>query len=678
MIANSQKTNTDYVCWVGHLGLLAFIRILLLRIIYPFHQIRYVTVGPSIARLNKTFLNSIFKLENVSLINNVTPHEEMQVATNIYDEAASFIENVIKPSEDIGSLLRFVTDRYNKSVIEFFIKQEMSLELEAPLRILNGIKLHAQKNSDEDHTKNIVVIKDIYWISFFKKHFKDTARIYSYPNPKEFFNKVYAFFKLMIEIILNGMLILLGKGIGKKSSIPKIAVLHVQGANFEKRTDFFWFPGSGLKPEQVLVYFKYSAKPPTSEAVSFVEKNHIPWVNLLPIKIGHKKLTGGSAEFNRFPTLFYLKSLCQTLYSSFVMTLVCIFKFRRECWAYWKSLTALVSTTNFFEAFFKAYHVKGHFAMHEGGRDMVAADLAIQAVGGVDFCTHWSSYDVVTMGMGKTHDVCFSWGPFFTKNFFSKPYYSIKNYVYSGYIFDGFFKNCEIRAKDHRQKLLKEGAEFIICVFDQNNPSDRPLWNREVEQLYRRLLNLVISEPKIGLIIKPKKLSPKLKIPSIASLYEKAEATKRCLTLKGDVFPNEAAQASDLTIGVAACSTASLEAALAGVRSITFDLESCHEHAFYQGGLHKTVFDDLDEMFDQIQNFRRDPHSVPEFGDYSFILPQIDPYQDRKASERIGQYMFRVMEAMAQGKDKKEAIALANHFYGAKYGADKVLEKHAI
>ncbi len=668
---------TEYICWAGHIGIFAFLRILLLRIFVPFRRVRYFTVHPKILRLSETTFKFLFQFENVFLINNVTPHEEMVVANKAYEDAAQFVENVVKPSDKIKSLLKHVPVRYNPATIELFIKQELSLELELPMRIFNAIALHQKRDKSEAKAKNVVVIKDIHWISYLRKHFKNPADIYTYPNVKEFFNKVYAFVKLIIEVLLNSLLLIIGRQIegAKKSAVSKIAVLHVQGANFDKRTDYFWFPGSGLKPEQVIVYFKYSAKPPKPEAISHIERTQIQWVNLLPVRIGSKRWTGGTAEFNFFPSLQYIGYLGETLWSSFRLIFVCISTWKKECWAYWKVLTVLLSTANLFEAFFRAYHVKAHFGMHEGGRDMVAANLAMECVGGVDFTTHWSSFDVVTLPMGKTHDVCFTWGPFYTKNFFSKPYYTVRNFIYSGYLFDSFFEGRGGNAGELRQKMIDEGAAFVVCLLDQNTPADRPLWNREVEKMYRRLFEMVINDSEIGLIVKPKKVNPKFKLPKLRPLIEEAEATGRCVLLAGDVFPCEAAQASDMTVGLAICSTASVEAALAGVPSITYDLEEHKDHLFYQRGLNQIVFNDLDKMFASLEGYRKDRRLFAQLGDHKEFFKEIDPFNDRKSSQRIGRYMRDVLDSLSQGGTKQEAIRQANAAYRASYGADKVVEK---
>jgi len=681
MNINSQVTVPEYICWTNHIGILALVRILILRISCPFQKVRYITVHSRVQCFCDRFLKAFFRLENVYLINHVSAHEEMMATNKTYEDAEIFIDQHIKPSDAVNHLLKFVADRYRKSTIDLFIKQQIAVAIEMPLRVLNCIALHEKKDPREFPARNMLVMEDHYWVSHMRKaHLKGVWRISTYPNVKEFLNKCFVLFKLSGEIIFNLVLLVLGKkgNRGQEKAEVKIAVLHAQGANLEKRTDYFWFPDSGLKPEQVLVYFKYSAKPPTPETIAHLEKNHIPWVNLLPFRLGHKKITGGVAEFNRLPSLLYVSYLVQTLGSCLMMFFHCLFSCKKELWAYWKTLTLLLSTANFFEAFFRMYQVKGHFALHEGGRDMAAANLAIEAVGGVDFCTHWSSYDVMSMTMGKGHDVCFNWGPFFTKHFFSQPYYSIKNYIYSGYIFDSFFENCEVRSKIHRQRLFKEGVDFIICFFDQNTWADRPLWNAGAENLYRRLFELVLQDPRLGLILKPKKVGPKVKLPSIASLCEKAEATQRCLILEGDVFPNEASQASDLTIGLGVSSTSAVESALAGVRTITYDLENNHEHPFYKGGYRNMVFDNLDEMFHAMAQFRRDPKSLPEFGNYSLVLPEIDPFLDRKASRRVGQYMFHVINSLKQGKNKEDSIKAANAFYRAQYGQDKVVEKLMI
>ena len=180
----------------------------------------------------------------------------------------------------------------------------------------------------------------------------------------------------------------------------------------------------------------------------------------------------------------------------------------------------------------------------------------------------------------------------------------------------------------------------------------------------------------MALIIKPKKKGPAEKFPLLKKILNEAENTGRCLVFKGDIFPNEAGYSSDLAIGLSVASSTSIETALAGIPTLIYDPEQSTHHAFYtQGGHNKIIFDNDEEIFRVIEIFRRKDHKKIEamkLGDFSFILKNMDQFQDKKASLRTGAYIYYLLHSFIQGMNKEAAIQAANVMYKGKFGEDTI------
>ena len=163
------------------------------------------------------------------------------------------------------------------------------------------------------------------------------------------------------------------------------------------------------------------------------------------------------------------------------------------------------------------------------------------------------------------------------------------------------------------------------------------------------------------------------KFPLLTTLIDAARATGRCVILDGGRLACEAALSSDLAIGLGASSTPSLEAALAGIKAITFNADRWKEHPMYKEGRERIIFDDFDHLAHVIKDFEAN-RQASDFGDYSFVLNDVDPFRDGKARERAGRYIKAIRDSFLDGRNKKQALESANEFYRACYGFDKVVE----
>jgi hypothetical protein len=244
----------------------------------------------------------------------------------------------------------------------------------------------------------------------------------------------------------------------------------------------------------------------------------------------------------------------------------------------------------------------------------------------------------------------------------------VENYVNVGFIYDNVFK--KIRNSDRideiKNELRNHGVDFILCFFDENSLAR---WNasshKQSSQDYEYLLQWLLEEPSLGLIFKPKKFSDLFqRIGNTSKLIEHAQETGRCKMLDDNlgntISPAEAALIADVCIGKLKGVTAALEAQLIGTRSLLIDTEQFHFHPFYSWPTKDVIFSDWKSLRSAIEKYRTNPTAYPELGKWGSELNDLDPFQDGKASLRMGSYIGNVYDALKSGKSKKIALQIAN------------------
>jgi hypothetical protein len=128
------------------------------------------------------------------------------------------------------------------------------------------------------------------------------------------------------------------------------------------------------------------------------------------------------------------------------------------------------------------------------------------------------------------------------------------------------------------------------------------------------LAQALIDEPSLGLAVKTQfeRNSPSRRSAG-DPLIERARTTGRYIELRHRIhrhtlFPAEAALAADFAIGHIVGATAAVEAALAGGRCA---------------------------LLDSIRRFRPGDPAAATLGDWSDVLPRLDPWRDGRAAHRL-------------------------------------------
>jgi hypothetical protein len=212
-----------------------------------------------------------------------------------------------------------------------------------------------------------------------------------------------------------------------------------------------------------------------------------------------------------------------------------------------------------------------------------------------------------------------------------------------GYVYDAAQERVRARARQLREKLAAAGARFVLCYFDENVQYDR--WGcvhpDDHRTEIRALAALVTADPAVGVVIKSQfeRNSPS-RLYAGDALIGAARATGRYVELcagvhRNNVFPVEAALSADLCIGHLIGATASLEAGLAGVRSVllnTTGLEAANAAQYARADL---VYTSMDGLLAAVARLRAGDPAAAALGDWSQIAAAFDPLRDGRAAQRL-------------------------------------------
>jgi hypothetical protein len=212
-----------------------------------------------------------------------------------------------------------------------------------------------------------------------------------------------------------------------------------------------------------------------------------------------------------------------------------------------------------------------------------------------------------------------------------------------GYLFDSSFGLLRGRAREHRAKLERCGARFILCYLDESVVPGKYGLIDENEHRAEvvTLTNLLLSDPDVGLIVKSQfeHNSPTALYGDAPELVA-ARATGRYVELvhgthRNVVFPAEAAIASDMVIGHLVGGTAPLETALAGARAVMLNPYRVAGQHFDLYNRANILFPSLEDALQSIAAYRAGRDDMRDLGDWTSILADLDAYRDGRAGHRM-------------------------------------------
>lgn len=305
---------------------------------------------------------------------------------------------------------------------------------------------------------------------------------------------------------------------------------------------------------------------------------------------------------------------------------------------------------------------------------------AMQELGGISAIYQRAFESKPSADLTSSADLLFGFSPFGAA--IERGSHSLFRYhIAVGYLGDHRFPLLRERALEIRKLLMEHGARRILAFADENSAEDSR-WHSGHElqrEHYAFLLKKVLEMPWLGLVVKPKvPLTLRKRLGPVAEMLKEAESTGRCVVFEeGSLYsaypPAGAALAADLMIHGHLCAvTAGLEGALAGVPSLLLDREGWPTSPLYRLGVGRVIFRDWQTLWKACLEHWNRPGGVPGFGDWSALLPEMDPFRDGRAAERMGTYLSWLLEGFRAGLDRETVMADAAERYTQLWGKDKV------
>ena len=327
---------------------------------------------------------------------------------------------------------------------------------------------------------------------------------------------------------------------------------------------------------------------------------------------------------------------------------------------------------------FRACNAKVYISHHRYRDKHIAIAAAMREVGGITAIWQEPYHEFSSPEALVKADLVFGFSPAVAdieKNNGS----SVKYCVAIGYIGDCRFDLVRTKAQELRSSLMENGARKIIAFFDESTVKDERwgIGNSSTQADHQFILEKVLSEPWLGVILKPKKPhNLRERLGSVAEILEQAIKTGRCYIFDKNYIttPAEAALASDIAIhDNLYAGTAGLEAALAGVPTLMLDRNGWHRSRIYKLGENRVVFQEWKHLWETLMehwNIRK----IPGFGDWSSSIKEFDPFRDGKAAHRMGTYLSWLIQGYERGQDRDVILADAADKYCKQWGYDKVVQ----
>ena len=439
----------------------------------------------------------------------------------------------------------------------------------------------------------------------------------------------------------------------------KIMATYAMGIFDGKRNDISYFHASKMTPDRMVFYFKYNDLVPSEEELQWLRENNItcfagagmsasiPGIPQWQPSPGYRKFL---KEFYRM----YIKTLrqCISKRPEFSLWLLDNYWHMGLQSAYWKD-------------FFAANNIS--IAVHQvPAANNFIPNLALSETGGIACIMERSIlFDYCTYIHNSPNHINFVTGSYSLTQIPEASFSSVT--VQTGALnvgdsivpIDGFDR-------------LRSHVEIIIAIFDEMpNPW---FFGDSVEEMYRAMIDLADSDDRFGLLVKTKKPQVLERLGTVEDELRRLQAEGKCLVADWKVTAANAAAHSDMVVLVP--STVAFESVLTGKRTILFNPMRSGSKLFYtNNGLNRRVFEDAESMKQALTRFvDRKDNSVGDCGD---LVSQIDPYNDRRGAERMGDYLKWCLEGFDTGLDREQAIKEANKRYVQAWNIDKITSDNA-
>lgn len=600
--------------------------------------------------------------------------------TKFHEDSRRICATIRRERLSSNPLIKIMASKWppEKTLLYYETLAEQQIALECIRVGMTAWLIHTQLRHSPDQC--VLLIRNRHWFSLLEEYAKSRGiRLLSYGNrisnlsylEKLCFRQLKFLHRALPSLRCNRKIRSPGDSICKENlqqipSPPKIGIRYWHRTlSFDptERSEFFWLEGSGIRYSDVLLYDYISDRPPDDETIRQLERR------------GIRLLGKGPGIPAWIPTGRMLAVLMRTILAMLSGVFQCLAKGQYVSLYFIRGFLALAVDYAYWYDFYSTNNIRVNIGSYNTRVGQVLALDALNAVS-AEFQYSAANTQLPSTQLSAGETVQFLFSPLF-RRLWTGIEAPVQQYVFTGFIHDGAASALRNggRVTQLRKRLQRNGSRFIICYFDENST---PRWdkftsNEEAAEEYRFFLDWLLADPSLGVVFKPKvSMTLFQRIHGVSELIERAERTGRCLfltsgALLGSIYPTEAALIADVCVGKVTGTTAALEASLAGVPTVLIDEVGLHSHPLYDWGRGKVVFKDPDSLRSAVQRYRSDPDAFSDFGDWSPILKDFDPFQDGQASLRMSLYIKWIYEALRKGLPREKALAFAEEWFSERW-----------
>ncbi len=306
-------------------------------------------------------------------------------------------------------------------------------------------------------------------------------------------------------------------------------------------------------------------------------------------------------------------------------------------------------------------------------------DMALAELGGCSVAYQFSNQTLPNPTVGTCFDVFCGFATYY-REVFARAYSHHAYFIVSGYPYDEISDGLRTRARAVRRQLQAAGAEFILCVFDENWSSSPygAVTRDDHIRFLRTFLDWLLEDVTLGVVLKQQFLdNTPIHFPELEAITQAALATGR-LHIYGEgqriirTRPSEAALTADLTVNHIYGATAGLESALAGTRTVLIDLVGYPYSPIVCWGGADVVVKSYADLKRSVAGWRSGDPAYGRLGDWSAFLDRLVSLPDGKAADRMGELLRNLVSALEQGHSREWALISATAHYAQQWGSDYV------
>ncbi|UCH92867.1 MAG: hypothetical protein JSV88_21580 [Candidatus Aminicenantes bacterium] len=443
-------------------------------------------------------------------------------------------------------------------------------------------------------------------------------------------------------------------------SVPvKLMVNYRMGLLEDERNDIAFFHSSTISPEQLLIFCKSQNYLPSPEEVAWLKSNGIECFTGPGIKN-----TNDNNGIRKWHPSSGLNDALKEFYQIYIKTAAEIKMIGKEKDQHWllEELWTLGVQTAFWKDFFLANNVRILINAIPSDTNFIP-NIAIAKTGGIAAELERSiRFDYCTYIHNSPNHIYFATGPYSLTQT-PEPFFS--EYV----VQTGGINISRPHVPIEGMERMKEKSGIVIAVFDEL--SNDWFFGDSIAQLYQAMIDLLKMDQRFSLLIKTKKpkVLEKIEGEGINRDIEQLVKTDRFVFASWKITPAAAAFCADFVVCIP--STAAFESVMTGTPTVVYNPMRVGSSIFYRNnGLNQRIFEDSETMIAAIRKYADGIDD--SIGDCSDILPFIDPFNDGKGAERMGQFVQWCLEGFAAGMKREPVIQKANEWYTEKWGKDKV------